>query len=287
MVTAFLDIDQVNERVDQLLHQLGALGLSWRPDLSGHRNMYLSEQILKRGVQGIAVSDLNTAGSVTTNASSILVTVPPPLRDIDFVRLLPRMTDSILAVDHFVQAEKISEMAQHWGISQSVVIEIETGCGRTGVRPGNDALALAEGIARLPSVHVIGLTTQNTDRDVSNGALSALQDTIGWVWTVRSSVHPEFRQRQDSDVSRSAGRSTSYAASRVAETRLLGSSPKSYRDRRSTEPSCITGGDCPRPTILPGCRISRQSPFRKGCRIIVSSQRFRNRQACRSATKSG
>ncbi len=73
------------------------------------------------------------------------------------VAALCRSADPIVACDHYVQVEPLAAICRQRGVSCRVVIEVNVGMDRVGIRPGRDTLDLAEAIERLDGVQMVGL----------------------------------------------------------------------------------------------------------------------------------
>jgi D-serine deaminase-like pyridoxal phosphate-dependent protein len=66
-------------------------------------------------------------------------------------------TDLLLIVDHYVQAELLSGLAVRSGQSFQVLLDVDIGMNRTGIRPGLDAARLAEAVDLLPGIQIVGI----------------------------------------------------------------------------------------------------------------------------------
>jgi D-serine deaminase-like pyridoxal phosphate-dependent protein len=73
------------------------------------------------------------------------------------VAALCRHADPIVAVDHFAQAEPLAAVCRRRGVTCRVIIEVDIGLNRVGIRPGRDTLELAQAIDRLEGVELAGL----------------------------------------------------------------------------------------------------------------------------------
>lgn len=71
-------------------------------------------------------------------------------------------TRVIASIDHYYHAELLSRAAQRRQLSQGVVIEVDVGGHRTGVRPGMDAQRLASAVIQLPGLQLAGLSADLT-----------------------------------------------------------------------------------------------------------------------------
>ena len=70
---------------------------------------------------------------------------------------LCRMAEMIVAVDHYAQAEALSQVCGQAGVRCRVILEVNIGLHRVGVRPGPDTRDLARGVATLPYIDLVGI----------------------------------------------------------------------------------------------------------------------------------
>jgi len=78
-------------------------------------------------------------------------------RKVERVASLCRWADPIVACDHFAQVEPLAEACRRQGVEVRMILEVNLGLDRVGVRPGTDALNLAQAIDRLPGVKLAGI----------------------------------------------------------------------------------------------------------------------------------
>ena len=78
-------------------------------------------------------------------------------RNLERVAKLCRSVDPILTVDHFAQAEALSNACDGLSVRPRVVVEINLGMNRCGIRPGIEALRLFKGISNLPHIQPVGI----------------------------------------------------------------------------------------------------------------------------------
>ena len=68
----------------------------------------------------------------------------------------------LLTIDHFVQAERIAAHDPDPRTSQSVVLLIQGDKPGPGIRPGRDALLMAQGVSRLSGISIVGVAATVT-----------------------------------------------------------------------------------------------------------------------------
>ena len=65
--------------------------------------------------------------------------------------------DPIIAIDHYAQAEPLAAACHAKGVSCRAILEVDIGLNRVGVRPGKDAMELAQGIEKLECLDFVGI----------------------------------------------------------------------------------------------------------------------------------
>ena len=134
-------------------------GKAWRPHAKGHKCPEIALRELKAGAIGITVAKSSEAEvfascGVRDILIANLVVGAPKLRRI--VRLT-KIADPIVAIDHYVHAEQLDEACGRDGVRCRVVVEINVGDERVGVRPGPDTHQLLRGIRNFRNLDVVGL----------------------------------------------------------------------------------------------------------------------------------
>ena len=65
--------------------------------------------------------------------------------------------DPIIAIDHYAQAEPLAAACHAKGVLCRAILEVDIGLNRVGVRPGKDAMELAQGIEKLECLDFVGI----------------------------------------------------------------------------------------------------------------------------------
>ena len=78
-------------------------------------------------------------------------------RKLERVVSLCRSADPIVTCDHYAQVEPLAAACREQGVSCRVIVEVNVGLDRVGIRPGRETVDLAEGIDRLEGVEMVGI----------------------------------------------------------------------------------------------------------------------------------
>ncbi|MCH2203342.1 MAG: hypothetical protein MK102_15340 [Fuerstiella sp.] len=156
----------------------------WRPHIPWHVPLTVNELCLFQGAVGVSVAGIAQAERFADSRSeSVLISLPPTISDIPLLTQFPESMPLLLTVDHFVQAERLAGQVFGFREECSVVILLRGNEFGPGIRPGQDALQLAQGVSRLKGLRVVGISA----------SISANGDSSS---TIKSAVHTqcEFRR---------------------------------------------------------------------------------------------
>ncbi len=154
-----VDIEQFERNLQQMARVTAAGGKQWRPHAKGHKTPPVAWREIEAGAIGVTCAKLGEAEIfATSGVRNILVAnvLATPLKAVRAAALC-RVSELIVACDHYVQAEMLSEACQRAGVICRVLVDINIGMNRTGIRPGKDAVELAQGIDQLPGLKLAGV----------------------------------------------------------------------------------------------------------------------------------
>lgn len=161
VVTIDLDIMEANIR--RLQSYCVAHGIANRPHIKTHKIPQIARQQLAAGAIGVTCQKLGeVAVMLDAGISDILVTYniigEAKLRRL---RHLAARADTRLTVacDNATVARHLSQAFADTANPLQVVVECDTGTGRTGTQTPAETLELAQAVARLPGLQFAGLMT--------------------------------------------------------------------------------------------------------------------------------
>ncbi len=154
-----LDLDALDHNVRQITQFLSAHGKAWRPHAKCHKSVTIGHRLLDAGAIGLTVAKLSEAELFARAGIRDLLIAHYVVGRRKLARLvaLRHTADPIVCCDHFVQAESISEAMHAAGLRLRVLVEINLGLHRTGVRPGPDTWQLVEALAAMPGIDFAGI----------------------------------------------------------------------------------------------------------------------------------
>jgi D-serine deaminase-like pyridoxal phosphate-dependent protein len=133
--------------------------LRMRPHIKTHKIPELGRRQLDLGAVGLAVAKVGEAEVMLgANPPELLVAYPVIGRK-KLARLMEvaRKTRVTVALDSLFAARQLSDAARETRATIGVLAEFDAGLGRTGVRPGEELIQLAQGILRLPRLTFEGV----------------------------------------------------------------------------------------------------------------------------------
>jgi len=154
-----LDLDRFERNVDRLITTIRAGGKSWRPHSKGHKSPWIAAYQRSVGAIGVTCGKVSEAQvMVEHGVDSVLVANELVTRQKveRLVRLLDR-AEVICCADNEGPVDLASSVGEAAGVRIPMLVDLNIGMDRTGVRPGPDALELARRIDRAPGTRLAGI----------------------------------------------------------------------------------------------------------------------------------
>lgn len=154
-----IDLDQLEANIRSMATAHQQAGKNWRPHAKCHKSPAIAHQLVRAGALGVTVAKVSEAevyiqsGIPDVLIANMIIGLPKLQR----VAAMCRMGRPIVAVDHFVQAEALSQVCGQHGVRCRVILEVDLGLERVGTRPGPDTRDLACGVASLPHLELVGI----------------------------------------------------------------------------------------------------------------------------------
>lgn len=153
-----VNLDVLARNVERMAQVVRSRGLALRPHVKTHKTAEIARMQLEAGARGLTVATVSEAEAMAAaGAHDILIgnqVIGANL--VQRVVDLARKVSLAVVVDSAGVAQPLAEAAAAAGTVLPVLLEVDTGCHRCGVPP-EQALALAEQVAAMPGVAVVGL----------------------------------------------------------------------------------------------------------------------------------
>jgi D-serine deaminase-like pyridoxal phosphate-dependent protein len=154
-----LDLDKAKRNIATMAAKFRELPADLRPHFKAHKLPQLARLQVEAGAIGVACATVWEA-MVVAEAGIVDVLIANQLVQPDKVRAAAELARShrlTVAADDVRNAEQLSRAAVEAGAELELLIELDVGMGRCGVRSREAALRLAERIAELPALKLRGL----------------------------------------------------------------------------------------------------------------------------------
>jgi D-serine deaminase-like pyridoxal phosphate-dependent protein len=156
-----VDLAALLGNVERTARAADAAGVALRPHIKTHKLPEIARMQLEAGAVGIQVAKLGEAEiMVDSGVDDVLIGYPIVGRlKVERLMSLAERARITVSLDSLAVAEPIAAAAAERGISIGLLVELDTGLSRIGVAPGPDAVELAERVAELDGVELIGVLT--------------------------------------------------------------------------------------------------------------------------------
>lgn len=190
-----LEMDTVERNIKNMVEGAAKYGITHRPHTKVHKSIYLSKLQLKLGAKGITCAKLGEA-EVMADGGIDDIFIAYPLIGKDkwerYGKLAQRIKCLRTIINSVEGAKGLSEEGVKIGRKLEVLIEIDGGTNRGGLKPGEPALAFAKQVEHLEGIRVVGLMyypgaiySEHTDEGIERGARREQNDLTGTAQLLR------------------------------------------------------------------------------------------------------
>ncbi|MGA9574811.1 MAG: DSD1 family PLP-dependent enzyme [Lysobacterales bacterium] len=154
-----LDLDILEQNIQKMQAMVSRAGKQLRPHAKTHKCSSLVRMQMEAGAIGVCVAKLSEAEAlVKAGLKDILITSPvaTSYKIERLVGLVTKCPSLMVVVDHPGNVALLNERLGASGVSLGVLIDIDVGMHRTGVKPVN-AMALANKIVACPNLRLLGV----------------------------------------------------------------------------------------------------------------------------------
>lgn len=154
-----IDREALEANIAAMAGFITSRGKQWRPHAKGHKSPAIAALELAAGASGVTVAKSTEAEVFARSGVQDILIAHCIVGEakVQRVAALCRTARPIVCCDHYVQAEQLSQACAAAAVTCRVLIEVNIGLHRIGVRPGPDTRDLARGIVRLPGIELAGI----------------------------------------------------------------------------------------------------------------------------------
>ena len=165
-----IDMDALDHNMDVIANTYEGRSSKLRGHAKNHKTPAIAHRQIRRGgtVGGVCAAKVSEAEvMVHGGISSVFITseIVEPIK-IDRLCALADQAEMMVACDQAANARNLSKAAQARGVELGVVIEMETGLRRCGVREIDAGVALAKEIGSLPGLRFRGVMSHQVIPDM-------------------------------------------------------------------------------------------------------------------------
>jgi 3-hydroxy-D-aspartate aldolase len=150
-----LDLDAFEANLARMMEQVKRSGKALRPHAKAHKCVEIAKRQLAAGACGVCVATLAEAELMASAGISGILLTSPVADPAKMARVVK--TGAMVAVDHVQQVEWYQQAAQAAGRQLDMLIDLDVGDHRTGARSTEQAVEIAEAIARSANLNLRGL----------------------------------------------------------------------------------------------------------------------------------
>jgi len=154
-----VDLDIMERNLARAAEYTRTHGLRLRPHTKTHKTPEIARRQLCLGAAGLTVAKVGEAEVMLASEPPDLLVAYPVIGQSKLRRLMEvaRQARVTVALDSLFAARQLSDAANEAQVTVGVLAEVDVGLGRVGVSPGEELLALARGILRLPHLSLEGI----------------------------------------------------------------------------------------------------------------------------------
>lgn len=157
-----VDLDLFESNLQKLMSKLLPTGLNIRPHLKTSKSAIVAAKMAAAGAKGGCVAKISEAEVIADKGfDDLLITceIVGPAKVNRLVELFRRHRKIRIVVDSETGASAIDEALSKSGIEEPIttLIDLDVGLHRTGVKPGEPALALARHVSTLKHLKLVGV----------------------------------------------------------------------------------------------------------------------------------
>ncbi len=154
-----IDLNAFERNLDTMASCMAAAGVKLRAHAKTHKSPVIAHLQMARGAVGQCVQKVAEAEILAWGGVPDILISNEVVGHDKLARLaaLARITKIAVCADDTAQVDAIAAAAATAGVTLTVLVEIDVGAGRCGVKPGSAAVALARHIADSPHLRFGGL----------------------------------------------------------------------------------------------------------------------------------
>jgi D-serine deaminase-like pyridoxal phosphate-dependent protein len=156
-----LDLDAMERNIECMATMAKDAGLKLRPHTKTHKSPEIAKLQLKAGATGITVAKLGEAEVMVEHGIDDILIAYPLVgeRKLERLAVLHQKAKLIVSTDSLECAEGLHRVGERTGKPVDVYIEVDTGLGRCGHKPGRETIDVVKQMGDLSGIRIVGVMT--------------------------------------------------------------------------------------------------------------------------------
>lgn len=155
-----IDLDIMDRNIAKMSDHVRSFGMSLRPHVKTHKSAEIARRQMAAGALGICCAKLGEAEALAAGGIEKILITSPVVTAAGMARLFAlnkRISELTIVCDSRDVAVRLDQRGRSEAKSLRVLVDIDPGMARTGIRIGEDALALVGQVATSEKLHYAGL----------------------------------------------------------------------------------------------------------------------------------
>jgi D-serine deaminase-like pyridoxal phosphate-dependent protein len=156
-----VDLDVIEGNIARIAKLCRDNGVNWRPHVKGNKTVEIVRKELAAGAIGITCAKVGEAEVMAAAGVRSILIANEIVGAPKIARLvaLQAVAEVMVGIDSVANCAPIAAAADRAGVTVPVVIEVNVGMNRAGVAPGAPVVTLADAVAGMKGVRLVGLMT--------------------------------------------------------------------------------------------------------------------------------
>lgn len=154
-----IDLDALDRNISKMASFFASSRAKLRPHVKTHKCPIIAHKQIAAGAQGITCQKLGEAEVMVAAGIKDILIANQIVGKNKILRLMgiAKQSDVIVAVDNPGNVKDLSEAASYFNVQLNVIIEVDVGMTRAGVRNASEALELVKQISSAPYLNFRGI----------------------------------------------------------------------------------------------------------------------------------
>jgi D-serine deaminase-like pyridoxal phosphate-dependent protein len=193
--TVLVDLDKLTNNIKRMQSSCDASGVDLWPHIKTHKTIEIARMQLEAGAKGLTCAKIGEAEALLPSGVRRMFlahSLVDPLQGPRLRALADSLEELIVAVTSEGQAEALERVLAPVNLHLPVMMAVDTGLGREGIRNAESAARLAKRLDSLPHLSLRGIYSHegHTYASTQEESDSLIHDVHGRLIAFRDSIDP-------------------------------------------------------------------------------------------------